>query len=65
MLSRAEREDRARSIRALLLEYLNRTHNRRNEAVREIPRELVEVKKQLDLLVKLETPAGQQEKRAS
>lgn len=57
MLSRAERERRARDIREQLRLYLVRTHSRDNERVKTVPRELVEAQKQLELLIKLETPA--------
>ena len=61
MLSRADRERRARDVREQLRLYLLRTHDRRNEAVRAVPRELIEARDQLDLLIKLETPAGTQQ----
>lgn len=63
MLSRADRERRARDIREQLRLYLVRTHDRSNDRVTMVPRELVEARKQLDLLIKLETPAGDQPER--
>lgn len=64
MLNQAERTRRAREIREQLRLYLVRTHNRNEKAAHVLPPELVEAQKQLDLLVKLETP-DQQGKKAS
>jgi hypothetical protein len=62
MLNEADRKERARGIRDLLRDYLNRTHNRDNDRVCTIPHELLEAWEQLELLIKLETPGTRRER---